>query len=52
MKAGLGVQGASVSAGAQEFASAESSRQQTTRYTQNKIHYLHRHILDYQIAVL
>ncbi len=48
LKAGLGVQGSSVSAGAQESASAESSRQQTTRYTQNKINYLHRHILDYQ----
>lgn len=48
LKGSVGVQGASISTGSDSSASSESSRQQKSRYTQNKVNHLHRHILDYQ----
>jgi Cdc6-like AAA superfamily ATPase len=44
----VGKEGAKLALGAEGSASAEKSREQTSRYVQSKINHLHRHILDYQ----
>ena len=47
-KFGVGAKGASVSIEGEESTAAEKSRERKTRYTQSKVNFLHRHILDYQ----
>ncbi len=48
VKLGVVAQGVGVGVTDQSSASAERSRQQKALFTQTKVQYLHRHILDYQ----
>lgn len=48
MKLSLGTETAGFSVGDEASKSRETARQETTKYTANKVQYLHRHILDYQ----
>lgn len=47
-KVSVGAHGARVSAGAETSAATENSSERKIRFTQRKVNFLHRHILDYQ----